>query len=221
MARVTQALIEKYHRGECSRSEQELVEQWLLSGDADEQLDLPPGEDREQHQREIWRGISRTLPRNQWYRRLPVRIGKTAAVLLTGIFLVAIAYRIVVTGGSRNAAESFAFHNKSANDVQDLQLGAYDITLAPNSIGTINHGQQSIAFTGSILISPKADIELTLNGMQYTASDVQPKHKFKKGEIYIAFTGPDAGEPVIVVSRRDLTYLPDVLQKQLMNQFSI
>lgn len=221
MARVTQTLIEKYHRGECSLSEQEIVEQWLLSGDADEQLDLPPGEDREQHQREIWKEISRTLPKNRWYRRLPVVVGRVAAMVLIGTLLIAIAYRIAVNEGTRNAVESVAFHNKSTNDVQDLQLGAYNITLAPNSIGTINHGQQSIAFTGSILISPKTDIELTLNGMQYTASGVQPKHKFKKGEIYIAFTGPDAGEPVMVVSRRDLTYLPDVLQKQLMNQFSI
>lgn len=60
--KISKELIEKYHRSECSTEESEAVEAWLFSGESDEALQLPLGENKAQHKAALWNEIEKIFP---------------------------------------------------------------------------------------------------------------------------------------------------------------
>lgn len=60
--KISNELIEKYHRNECTQEEIDLVEAWLFSAESDEALQLPLGENKAEHKTIIWDEIEKILP---------------------------------------------------------------------------------------------------------------------------------------------------------------
>lgn len=218
---VSRELIEKYHAGECSPEERKQVEEWLLSDYSDERLLLPPGEDKETHRQEMWNEITAGLPEEDaviFHRPAgflsPVLQKGIAALLLLGLSITL----YVFLGNMRSDNDQPVSFSNSGTSLKALELKDYRIILAPNS--KVNYQSGLIDFKGSILISPKQDIELTLQSDYEDASDRLEKVEFKMGQTYIAFISSSDDYKVIVLNRKNLIHLPDVLQKQINSQFS-
>lgn len=216
---VNKELIEKYHAGECSPEERRLVEEWLLSDYSDERLLLPGGEDKEIHKQEMWNEIIAGLPEETGISQKPA--GLLSRVLQIGIaalLLLGLSFTLILSNFRDDNDQPGSFSNSGAS-LKELELEDYRIILAPNS--KINYQAGLIDFKGSILISPKQDIELTLQADYEDASGSLEKVEFKMGQTYIAFISSSDDYKVIVLNKKNLIHLPDVLQKQINSQFSI
>jgi hypothetical protein len=213
--KISKELIEKYHRDECSATERGWVEEWLFSGEADDELELPEGEDKYAHQQEIWNGLSGLFPESAervtekrgltyavWYRSV-------AAVLIIG--LLGLSLYIIP---SQLQPQQVTVDNTSSFDVRYLDYHGYDIAVGPNTEAIINYRTGFIDFSGSLMISPKQDIELIFHGDKEKVS-------FKMGQTYIILKDKRGTDRMIVINERNLLDLPPVIQKRVSNEFNI
>jgi len=220
--KISKELLEKYHRNECTAAERGWVEEWLFSEDADDELILPDGEDKEAHKKEIWNELMDILPEKSgevfvqqhnpglespskyalWQRSI-------AAALVLGL-LITVFYAIP----SKMQPHLVTVDNTSSFDVKYLDSSGYDIAVGPNTEASINYHTGIIDFSGSLMISPKRDIRLIFHG------DKQ-KMDFKMGETYIILRDKTENDKMIVVNERNLLDLPPVIQKHIVNQFNI
>ncbi|MBB6273083.1 hypothetical protein HDF26_003543 [Pedobacter cryoconitis] len=228
--KISKELIEKYHLGECSPKECETVENWLFSEETDLELQLPATENKEEHKAQMWAEIQtifpleaqKTTPQDQ--KTIPAhKIQKLkpeytitwkkviAASLILG-FISFISYRVYFNPAA--PLEFVSVNNNSLMDVRHIESAAYCIALAPESTAKINYQTGIIDFSGSILISPKEDIELNIGGNG-------GKVIFKTGQTYIAMNGKSQHDQFILINERNLMDLPPVLQKQIISKFKI
>jgi hypothetical protein len=221
--KISKELIEKYHLGECDLQESKFVEEWLFSEETDQELQLPVQENKVELKTQMWEEIQQFLPTGlntvkeepaviltksfkltQWTKMI-------AAVLVVGLSSL-ISYHLYYT--PQDPLGLVSVNNTSLLKVRHIDSRAYCISLAPESTAKINYQTGNIDFSGSIIISPKKDIELSIGG-----SD--GKMTFKTGQTYIAMNGKSGYDRFILINQRNLMDLPPVLQKQLMNKFSI
>lgn len=218
--KISKELIEKYHRNECSAAETEAVEAWLFSGESDEALQLPVGEDKALHKAALWDEIEKVLP-----EELPAPIptkkpfykshfwsGAIAATLVIGVLAVAGYY--ITAAKPANDVPMVMVNNNSSMHVKHVEASAYNISVGPNTSTKINNITGIIDLSGSLLISPKKDIALLFEGSS-------EKMIFKAGQTYIILKGEDGVDKIIVVNEKNIMDLPPVLQKQIINEFKI
>lgn len=211
--KISKDLIEKYHRNECSPEETDAVEAWLFSGDSEEALQLPTGEDKTVHKNEIWKIIAADLPEDKpgtgkrlfWY-------GAIAASLAIGI--VTLGGHFFLNNQQTDVQQLVSVNNTSAVNIKYIESGGYDIAIGTNTSARIDNLTGAVDLAGSMLISPKKDIELTFEGSS-------EKITFKSGQTYIILKGKDGKDKIIIVSEKNLMDLPPVLQKQIINEFNI
>ena len=220
---ISKELIEKYHLGECSLQESKFVEEWLFSEETDQELQLPVQENKTELKTQMWEEIQQIFPSGfNTVKEEPVPLlTKTsklihwtkmiAAVLVLGLFSL-ISYNLYYS--PQDPLGLVSVNNTSLLKVRHIDSRAYSISLAPESTAKINYQTGSIDFSGSIIISPKKDIELSISGSE-------GKMTFKTGQTYIAMNGRSGYDRFILINQRNLMDLPPVLQKQLMNKFSI
>lgn len=215
--KIDKDLIEKYHRQECTAEEAEAVEQWLFSGESDEALQLPREEDKAIHKAVMWEEISRILPPAAGSSSPARRIGPgfwTGAIAASIAFIMIAFLLYHFGGGTENAVQFVSVDNHSAVEVRYIRSADYDIAVGPNTKGQINRFSGKIDLSGSMIITPSKDVELTF-GQEHE------KTIFKTGETYIILNDIESKDRIIIVKERNLTDLPPVIQKQIINQFNI
>jgi|GEM_PF-365048 len=236
LMKISKELIEKYHRDECTAEERGWVEEWLFSAEADDELVLPAGEDKAIHQQEIWNGLSDLFAEKGEESAVPVVIsqpgvqaatppaGRQApkkratyalwyrSVAAAAIFgLLGISWYII---RSKVEPHLVTVDNTSSFDVRYLDSNGYGIAVGPNTEAKINYHTGFIDFSGSLMISPKEDIELIFHGDKEKVS-------FKMGQTYIILKDKKGGDKIIVVNERNLLDLPPVIQKRVTTEFNI
>jgi len=226
--KVDKDLIEKYHRQECTAEETEAVEQWLFSGESDEALQLPAGEDKAKHKAGLWKEISSILPEEDDLSGTAATAGTSAHIkryltipgfwtgtIAASVALVLVAFTFYHFGGSGQSGDQFvSVDNHSAVDIRHIRSADYDISVGPNTKGLIDRNSGTIDLSGSMVITPSRDVELTFG-------QGHEKITFKTGETYIVLNDLDGKGRIIIVNERNLTDLPPVIQKQIINQFKI
>lgn len=217
--KISKELIEKYHRDECSKAESDAVEAWLFDEETTDTLELPEAESKLIHKDEMWNEIKSVLSESTVKNTKTIRLRSpywqtaVAASLILG-FLTVFTYQFISGDSGNELSDPISVNNTSKLEVRQIDSKGYNISIGPNTKARINYQTGIINFSGSILISPKKDIELTLTGGG-------GKMIFRMGQTYIAMNGKTGSDKAIIVSDRNLTDLPPALQKQLISHFNI
>jgi len=216
---VNQELLERYHSNHCTAEERKLVEEWLFSAEVEDLDPLPLGINKSDLKERIWEDING----NSIKEPVPVALktrsntyfmfkGAIAASLLIALF-GAVGYWLT-RGTSFNEKEFISLNNSSTQEVKHINSNGYNVAIGPNTVAKINNLAGVIDLSGSLLISPKKDIDLLFEG-------TKKKVTLKKGQTYIILKNKAGDEGIIVVSERNLMDLPPVMQKQITTQFDI
>lgn len=212
---IDKELIEKYHLGNCTPEEEALVNAWLALDEFDNSQ-LPNELHKTTDKQEIWSEISSFIEEKQISKpkisNHPIRLISKIAASLFLILTASLTYSYLNT--QKEQQRLFAFDNSKGNQIKHIDSGNYSIVMAPKSNGKIDLNNSLIDFCGSILLSPKKDIVLTLQGYH-------DKIKLKTGQTYIVLSNTCPSSKPIVVNEKDIVHLPPVLQKHLMTHFSI
>lgn len=217
--KVSKELIEKYHRQECTPDEAHAVEEWLFDDTSDEQLQLPPGEHRFELKQEIWNDIAGILPTEKAEEKIKGRIFNrafwTGAIAASTVLAVtAICFYMFTHKTSTQEPMLVSINNQSSVDVKQIRSVGYNMSVGPNTSARIYNKSRVINFTGSIILQPKQDIELSFDNKQQ-------KVIFKAGQTYILFNDVEGNGKVIIVNEKNLMDIPPVLQKKISAQFKI
>ncbi|ETZ19088.1 hypothetical protein [Pedobacter sp. V48] len=211
---INQELIERYHRDECTKEERKAVEDWLFTDDFAEELDLPIGENKTEHKASIWNEIAPVLPKERIIKSHLFSFWKGAVAASFVLGLIGLSFYPLTLKTKNDSPQLVSIDNTSAISVRHLDSKGYNISVGPNTFAKINYATGSVDLSGSMLISPKKDVELKFKG-------TDKKISLKMGQTYIILNGKTGEDKIIVVSERNLMDLPPVLQKQIINQFSI
>lgn len=215
--KINTDLLEKYHNDECTPQERAAVEDWLLNSEVDE-LEFHTEKDKNLIKDAIWQDVITTLPAKG---ATTVKLLKPAAyymwkgAIAATLFMVALGSAFYYFSGSNEKEVEFvAFHNKSALKVNHISSKEYSLAVGPETSAEINEHSGVIDLTGSILISPKRDLELKFDG-------ADSKINLKKGQTYIILNSKVRNHGLIVVNERNLISLPPVIQRRLIQEFDI
>ena len=211
---IDKELIEKYHLGNCTPEEEAFVNVWLANDEFDD-TQLPDELHKAKDKQKMWSEIASFIEEEQLSKSKTSKltigfISKIAASLFL-ILTVGLAYYYLNT---KEEQQLVAFDNSTGTKVKYIDSGSYSIVMGPKSNGKIDLNNSLIDFCGSILLSPKKDIVLTLQGYH-------DKIKLKTGQTYIVLSNTCPSSKPIVVNEKDIVHLPPVLQKHLMTHFSI
>ena len=211
---INQELIERYHRDECTEQERKAVEAWLFADDSIEELDLPVDENKTEHKASMWNEIAAVLPKENVIKSHSFSFWKGAIAASLVLGLLGFGFYQFTLKTKNESPQFVSVDNTSAINVRHLDSKGYNISVGPNTFAKINYATDSVDLSGSMLISPKKDVELKFIG-------TDQKISLKMGQTYIILNGKTDEDKIIVVSESNLMDLPPVLQKQIINQFSI
>lgn len=216
--KVNKALIEKYHRQECSPAEVEAVEEWLFTETTDEIFELPKGEDKLDLSQAMWQDISNILPQDRPKTKsfLSNHIfwsGAAAATLTLGMIILG-WYLLWHPNSNNTEPHLITINNSSPVETKHIQSVGYSIEVGPNTSASIYNKQKILYFTGSIVLRPNKDIELSVGKNQQKAS-------FKAGQTYILFKDIEDKGNLLIINEKNLMDIPPVLQKTISTQFKI
>lgn len=224
--RISKELIEKYHDGLCSPLEKEAVENWLNGDAADEAFEFPGGVNKEQTGSDIWNEIAGILPVEKQVGMSVSRPARravwrqAAAVLLVGA--AGLTFFFLKNKGV-NSSNIIVVKNTSETINKDLDASEYTLSVGPNSNIEINNKNGVIDFCGAVMINPKKDLTLTIQGTCEVNKPGNEKHFLKKGLTYIALNYKSSSNPgeVLILDDGSLMGLPPLMKRQLMHQFNI
>lgn len=216
---INQELLERYHSNLCTPEERKLVEEWLFSAEVDDLAPLPPAINKSDLKRSIWEGIDADFIKEPASTTLKTRSntyfmfkGAIAASLF--IALIGTVGYWLTRGTSFYEKDFISLNNASTQEVKHINSNGYSVAIGPNTVAKINNVAGVIDLSGSLLISPKKDVDLLFEG-------TKKKVTLKKGQTYIILKNKAGAEGIIVVSERNLMDLPPVMQKQITTQFDI
>lgn len=216
--KVNKELIEKYHRQECTPAEADAVEEWLFADTSDELLELPDGASKPALKQEMWAQISGTIPENDTMGKVKHRLFNrqfwTGAVAASVVLVAAMVGIYFFNQKSRQQPQLVSVDNASSQAIKHIQYAGYDMELGPKTSARIYSKQGIIRFTGSIVLQPKEDIELSFG-------KTQQKMVFKAGQTYILFNDANGNGKVVIVNEKNLMDIPPVLQKKISSEFNI
>jgi hypothetical protein len=215
--KVNADLLEKYHNNLCTPEERAAVEDWLMNSEVDE-LAFHSAKDKSLVKDAIWQELEAVLPSKEQSNLKPLKPamyymwkGAIAATLFIAVLGSAFYY---FGNDDSKRVEFIAFHNKSALKVNHISSKEYSLAVGPETYAEINEHSGVIDLTGSMLISPKKDIELRFDG-------AKDKINLKKGQTYIILNSKSGNHGLIIVNERNLISLPPVIQKKLIHEFGI
>ncbi|MCF0055916.1 hypothetical protein [Dyadobacter sp. CY356] len=219
---VSKELIEKYHNGACTPEESAMVENWLLDDDEITEIILPENLHKQDVKAEMWKDISGSFPssiESRKHRLINFSGYRLSAVAASVLFLLAFSFLIIKI----NRTESIPASVKTAlSENKEIDSRDYTISLGPESNARIDANAGLIDFCGTILISPKKDIDLSFNDICTTKKTSRGKINFKKGETYIALNYRNKKDnELIVMDEKLLMGLPPIVKRQIMEQFNI
>ncbi len=214
---ISQELLEKYHLNTCSAEERQRVEEWLFNTDVEELNTVALAKDKNALKQEMWQEIETVMP--QAIKPLPKRsntyfMWKGAIAASVFMAMAGVIAYFIMANKSIGQADFLELNNPSARYVKHIDAKGYDVAIGPNTVAKINNSDGMIDLTGSILISPKKDINLVFEG-------TDKKITLLKGQTYIILKNKTGVKSIVVISERNLMDLPPVMQKQLSAQFDI
>lgn len=215
--KINADLIEKYHDNQCTPEECRAVEDWLLNSEV-EDLEFHNEKDKQLAKSDIWNKLETILPDQEEAKVVVLKStsfymwkGAIVASLMIGLFSFAFYY---FDHNEQTRVEFVAFHNKSSLKVNHISSKEYDLSIAPETFAEVNEDNGIIDLSGSILISPKKDIDLNFGGEKNKVS-------LKKGQTYIILNYKTGNQGLLVVNEKNLIHLPPVMQKKLTYEFGI
>jgi len=214
--KVNADLIEKYHHNLCTPEERKVVEDWLMSSEVDE-LEFHTEKDKQLVKEDIWKSIATVVPNEVTPKQTslhPASYYMWKGAVAATLFIVLLGSIFYYFNRGSETVEFVAFHNKSALKVNHISSKEYSLAIGPETSAEINEQNGVIDLTGSILISPKRDIELKFDGSVNTVS-------LKKGQTYIILNSKSGNHGLIVVNEKNLINLPPLIQKKLIQEFDI
>jgi len=213
---IDQELLERYHMGICTAAERRRVEDWLNNMDLDDLgLDLPEFEKSELKEK-MWLEMERDFLNED----KPASIhspgyfmwkGAIAASLVIAILSASLYF---ILGLNQEDHKLLSLNNSSAVAPKFVDSKSYNVTIGPNTSAWIDNAEGIIDLTGSLLISPKKDVDWIFEGTQKRVT-------LKKGQTYIVLKNSTDAQGIIVISERNLLDLPPVMQKQIASHFDI
>lgn len=224
--KVTTELIEKYNQGQCTASEIDAVEDWLLNDEDADEIEISK-ESETQLKAEIWDDISEVLPsrtRERVWKLSPHHFRWVAVAASVSILFVV------------SATSLFTFNKEKQNQVSLVTLRAeaprirqqkiltedFDIVLGDRSSASFNSDTGLIDFCGAIKISPKKDISLSFSDVCSEDGSESKGVDFKKGQTYFAMNYKNQNSDQVVVMNENLIFeLPPIIKNQLSDQFDI
>lgn len=220
---VDKELLEKYHLDTCTAEERRQVEDWLFNTET-EDLDESVVAGKNIHKMDMWNEIKTILPEEIKPESLPYAAGAIRknnvyfmwkGAIAASVFIAASAALLyfVFAGRPNHELVLTSFVNTSSHQVKYVDSRGYSASVGPNTMAKINREAGVTDLTGSILISPKRDIELSYGAKENII--------LKKGQTYIILKNGAGEGGVMVISERNLLDLPPVIQKQLTTQFGI
>jgi hypothetical protein len=222
--RVNRELIEKYHQGKCTPEESAMVENWLLDDDTDMEVFLPENLNKEQAKTVIWNDISSVLPSSNYKKPITLtplsKFTKTSFAVAASILMLLTASLYIFKQNKKD--EIVTSVNSSLSENKEIDSSDYTISLGPESNARIDANTGLIDFCGTMLISPKKDINLSFNDNCTKTKNISGKMNFKKGETYIALNYRNRKDnELIVMDEKLLMGLPPIVKRQIMDQFNI
>lgn len=215
--KVNADLLEKYHCNLCTPQECAAVEDWLMNTEVDE-LEFHSHKDKNLIKEAIWRELGTlgvTKKESQIKTLKPASYYLWKGAIAASLVLVALASALYYFGTYNDQSVDFvAFYNKSALKVNHISAKEYSLAVGPETYAEINEHSGVIDLSGSMLISPKKDIELQFDG-------AENKINLKKGQTYIILNSKSGSHGLIVVNERNLISLPPVIQRKLIQEFGI
>lgn len=221
--KVSKELIERYHNGLCTAEESAIVENWLLDDDIMSDIPLIEGLDKEKTKSEMWDDISAILPSDApetKIRRFSISrtsfTGVAAAASL--LFILSVSFFLLRQHKEATPAST----ETVATNIKEIDSKDYTIALGTDSNAKVNATTGLIDFCGTILISPKKDIDLSFKDVCANPANNTGQMTFKKGATYIAlnFKNNNNNE-IVVMEEKMLMGLPPILKRQIMDQFNI
>lgn len=191
--KVTRALIEKYHQGQCTPAECSAVENWLADDQAADTAAFANDTDRAVMKQRIWQEVRPILP---FYKRRTTFFAAAAAVLVLCLF---------------------RFLPQPVDDSP-----GFTIELGKESNASFNEEQGAINFCGTIKIVSQKDIDLSFK-TTCTDGTIRTKAiHVKEGQSYIALHYKDKqSSEMLIINENMLFELPPVIKNQLSEQFKI
>ncbi len=219
--KVDATLLERYHLNQCTREEAQLVEDWLLSTDA-EPLVMHSVNRKEQIKADMWSDISAILPPDEKEGVKPIEPrkrasvyyfwkGAVAATLVLGLLGAVLFY---IMKPETQPERLVAFQNNSSYKVNHISSSAYNLAIGPETSAQIDQQSGAIDLSGSMLISPKKDMDLNFEGTKETMT-------LKKGQTYIILNSKTGKLGLIVINEKNIVNLPTVIQRKIIRQFDI
>lgn len=221
---ISKELIEKYHNGQCSPEEMKAVETWLFDDEFSSEPTVPLsiGESKTRIQDDMWEEISTVLPSQQkpTVQFFFIPYWRQAAAIFLISLTGAVAYYFTKPAADNGVV---VVNNVSESANKDLHESAYSLTVGPKSNVEIDNVSGRIEFCGTMMINPKRDIELTIQGTCARPDKASEKLVLKKGENYIAlnYGNTTNANEVIILPQGSLNGLPPLMQRHLMMQFNI
>ncbi|MCE6988074.1 hypothetical protein LZG72_03140 [Dyadobacter sp. CY323] len=232
---ITPELIIRYHQGQCTQEEKEVVVEWLLDPEAEENLHLPDGEPELIHKFEIWQGISNGVKKNARRGRL-IRVLKKELYAIRPITRLAIAATVLLFVGSlaagiyyptRSVDGQVSLDNLAGNTAKNGKLASLSFTLSPQSKAEANIPAWTravqIRFCGSLQVTNNSenDVELVFSsGCKKTNYTLQ-KVTVAKGKSYLATHYRMETDEIIVVDKARILDLPPPLVSQFIKDFKL
>lgn len=212
---INEDILARYHLRTCTAAERKAVEEWLFSaetGGVDWEL---LKQEKDAVGKDMWEGIETILPKPACIKpKSNTYFMWKGAIAASAVFaLLATAFCIYFLKDT-NHHELMSLNNSSHVNVKHISSNVFNVSLGPNTMAQINQLEGVIDLTGSILISPKENVDLIFKG-------TQKKVTLKKGQTYIILKGKGTADEIIVISERNLLDLPPVIQKQITTQFDI
>lgn len=232
---ITPELIIRYHQGQCTQEEKEVVMEWLLDPEAEEKLNLPDGEPELIHKFAIWQGIStgvkkkgRSAPLLQVLTKEFSAFRPIARLAIAASFLLFIAS--LVAGRfypTRSIDGKVSLDNLAGRTAKNGKLASLSFTLSPQSKAEANTPTWTravqISFCGSLQVTNNSekDVELVFSSGCKNTSYTLQKVTVAKGKSYLATHYRMETDEIIVVDKARILDLPPPLVSQFIKDFKL
>lgn len=213
---INEDILARYHLGTCTAAERKAVEEWLFSAETGEVEWEVLGEEKAAVGKDMWADIETILPKPAIIKPKSNTYFMWKGAIAASLFIGCAGMIICFLLANKPAAQADFIHlnNPSAFAVKRIDSKDYDLSIGPNTVAKLNHANGLIYLKGSILISPKEEINLVFDG-------TNKKVTLQKGQTYIILKNATGAKSIVVITERNLINLPPVMQKQLTTQFGI
>ncbi|GAA4442028.1 hypothetical protein GCM10023091_28130 [Ravibacter arvi] len=212
---LSEALIEKYHKGLCTPEERRTVEKWLETGETDE-FELPAGISLGAIKQEIWNEIRPSVGMGRAiHRRRPGSLTgwAAAAALVTAVGL----YSLVET-----FTPGISKHLPAGEITTRSQAEPLQIELGNESGAVYIKESRMLDFCGVVKIIPKENMKLSFTSLCDGNRETVKEMVVKGGTTYFAMDLRHHNSSELVVMDKNLVgELPPIVQNSLIAQFGI